>query len=229
VDLRVRHHHRLAAALAVLGAGALLVGLTPGLSASAPIATSAVAAPSVAPPPPPGVRIDPVADKHDFAILRADLGPDFAPRHGENSLAVRPGTESATGLPEGVGTELSMSAWYVYGGPPRTTICMPTRKSPKQVCAGHTLPSGKRYLVQRPSPVIDNTMPSVTVYFVRDSHVVVQVNLTTVDPAGSSRARKAATRRWTESMIARMAAAAADDRMEPWFYWPLRGQSTPPS
>ncbi|HEX3826167.1 MAG TPA: hypothetical protein VHV82_02730 [Sporichthyaceae bacterium] len=61
----------------------------------------------------------------------------------------------------------------------------------------------------------------VTVYFVRDSHVVVQVNLTTQGRAGSSRDSKAATRRWTESMIARMAAAAADDRMEPWFYRPL--------
>jgi hypothetical protein len=180
-------------------------------------------------PPPPGARIDPVADKHDFAVLREDLGRDFTPWRGQNSLTVRPGTRSAAGLPENVETELSMSAWYVYGGPPRQTVCIRTVRSPRgKVCTAGKLSDGRRYLVQRPSPVIEDPMPSLTVYFVRDLHVVVQVNLTTRTQPGIG-ADRAVTRRWTESMITRTAATAADHRMEPWFYWPVGKAAAPPA
>jgi hypothetical protein len=192
--------------------------VAPAAQASTVQAVAAGPAPAL-PPPPPGVQIDPVADSHDFAVLQKDLGPDFVVQHGVSEPAVRPGTPSAASLPEGVVTALSMSAWFVYGGPASSTICLPAG-SRRARCVARVLSNGRRVLVQRPAPVAGGDQPSVSVYFVRSDDVVVQLNLTTAAP-GRSANRDGATARWLDSTVDRLGTAATDRGMEPWFFWPI--------
>jgi hypothetical protein len=199
-------------------------------AASAPTSAQASAPVASSGPPPSGAHLDPAADSHDFTVLQDDLGPDFSVKHGVSDPAVRPGSPSAAGLPDGVDTALSMNAWSVSGGSPSDTVCKPTGPSlDGKACTERTLPNGKRYLVQRPAMGAVAGMPSVTVYFIQPSKVVVAVNLTTRNSGGSDPDRASETLWWMEPLIPRLAAAAADDRMQPWLSRPPGPPYAPPA